>query len=127
MSRSIKPLHFERFVKHRKRVSPTWLMTFDQDRYSVPATFANRPISIKAYSDRLVFVADGNIITEHVCDITRDHVPGGNIFNSCHYLAILHRKPRRTAQTGNHRARGPVFGISNKGREVASIQRLKRL
>ena len=34
---------FDGFVEHTKRVSPTCLVHFDRNRYSVPASFANRP------------------------------------------------------------------------------------
>lgn len=84
---------FDGFVEYTKRVSPTCLVTFERNRYSVPASFANRPISLRVYADHLVFVAEGNVIAEHVRDITRDHGPGRTIFNWRHYLAVLQRKP----------------------------------
>jgi len=37
------PTMFDGFVEERKRVSPTCLINFDRTRYSVPASFANRP------------------------------------------------------------------------------------
>ena len=37
---------FDGFVEHTKLVSPTCLVSFDRNRYSVPAAFANRPISL---------------------------------------------------------------------------------
>jgi len=84
---------FDGFVEHTKRVSPTCLVTFERNRYSVPASFANRPISVRVYPDRLLFVAEGNVVAEHVRDITRDHGPGRTMFNWRHYLAVLQRKP----------------------------------
>ena len=39
------PPAFDGFVEHSKRVSPTRLISFERTRYSVPATFANRPIA----------------------------------------------------------------------------------
>jgi hypothetical protein len=56
---------FDGFVEHTKRVSPTCLVTFERNRYSVPASFANRPVSVRVYCDRLVFVAEGKTIAEH--------------------------------------------------------------
>ena len=35
-----------------KRVSPTCLMVFERNRYSVPAAFANRVVSLRVYADR---------------------------------------------------------------------------
>jgi hypothetical protein len=84
---------FDGFIEHTKRVSPTCLVTFERNRYSVPASFANRPISLRVYADRLVFVAEGKVVAEHIRDITRDHGPGHTIFNWRHYLAVLQRKP----------------------------------
>ena len=42
---SLMPLGrpFDGFVEHTKRVSPTCLVHFERNRYSVPASFANRP------------------------------------------------------------------------------------
>ncbi len=39
------PTAFDGFVEYCKRVSFTCLITFDNNRYSVPSTFANRPVS----------------------------------------------------------------------------------
>ncbi len=40
---------FDGFVEHTKRVSPTCLVHFETNRYSVPASFANRPVSLRIY------------------------------------------------------------------------------
>ena len=37
-------------------MSLTCLITFDRNRYSVPASFANRPVSLHVYPERLVIV-----------------------------------------------------------------------
>ncbi|NUU04728.1 IS21 family transposase, partial [Herbaspirillum robiniae] len=84
---------FDGFVEHSKRVSPTCLVTLDRNRYSVPSSFANRPVSLRIYADRLVVVAEGNAIAEHIRVINRDHGPGQTVFDWRHYLAVLQRKP----------------------------------
>lgn len=56
---------FDGFVEQPKRVSPTCLITFERTRYSVPSSFANRPISLHIYHDRLEVIAEGNIIAIH--------------------------------------------------------------
>ena len=43
---------------HQARLS-TCLVSFQRNRYSVPASFANRPVSVRAYADRVVLVAEG--------------------------------------------------------------------
>ena len=52
------PPPFDGFVEHTKRVSPTCLVVFERNRYSVPASFANRVVSLRVYADRLVMVAE---------------------------------------------------------------------
>ncbi len=87
------PLPFDGFVEHTKRVSPTCLVHFDRNRYSVPATFANRPVSLRVYADRLVMAAEGQIIAEHVRCFDRRHAGGKTLYDWRHYLAVLQRKP----------------------------------
>jgi hypothetical protein len=84
---------FDGFVEHTKRVSPTCLVTFERNRYSVPASFANRPISLRVYAAKLVFVAEGQVIAEHDRRINRSHDHGETIYDWRHYLAVLQRKP----------------------------------
>ena len=59
------PVAFDGFIELSKRVSPTCLISFERNRYSVPASFANRPVSLRIYPDRLVIAAEGNILCEH--------------------------------------------------------------
>ena len=40
------PRPFDGFVEHTKRVSPTCLIHFERNRYSVPAPYANRSVSL---------------------------------------------------------------------------------
>ena len=88
------PVAFDGFVEHSKRVSSTCLIMFDRNRYSVPATFANRPISLRVYADRLVVVAEAKVIAEHQRVFSRDHnSPGKTIYDWRHYLAVVQRKP----------------------------------
>jgi hypothetical protein len=88
------PRPFDGFVEHIKRVSPTCLIHFERNRYSVPASYANRPVSLRVYADRLVIAAEGQTIAEHVRVILRGHHHGGRTFYDWrHYLAVLQRKP----------------------------------
>jgi hypothetical protein len=54
------PRPFDGFVKYAKRVSPTCLIHLERNRYSVPASFANRPVSVRVYPERIVVVAEGD-------------------------------------------------------------------
>jgi len=88
------PPAFDGFVDHSKLVSPTCLVTFERNRYSVPASFANRPVSLHVYPDRLVFVAEGQTVCTHARIIERSHrKPGRVIYDWRHYLAVIQRKP----------------------------------
>jgi hypothetical protein len=88
------PPAFDGFVEHSKRVSPTCLISFERNRYSVPASFANRPISLRVYPDRLVVAAEGNILCEHSRVIQRSHkLPPQTIYDWRRYLAVVQRKP----------------------------------
>ncbi len=57
------PPAFDGFVEHSKRVSPTCLISFERNRYSVPASFANRPVSLRVY---LPFSASGGALLFHL-------------------------------------------------------------
>ena len=88
------PPAFDGFVEHSKRVSPTCLISFERTRYSVPASFANRPVSLRVYPDRLVVAAEGQILCEHPRVIQRSHhLPPRTIYDWRHYLAVIQRKP----------------------------------
>jgi hypothetical protein len=93
---SLMPLGrpFDGFVEHTKRVSPTCLVNFERNRYSVPASFANRPVSLRIYPERIVIAAEGRILCEHERIIARSHhQPGRIIYDWHHYLAVIQRKP----------------------------------
>ena len=92
---SLMPLGrlFDGFVEHAKRVSPTCLVHFERNRYSVPASFANRPVSVRVYPNKIAIAAEGQILCEHPRHIDRSHVPGRTIYDWRHYLAVIQRKP----------------------------------
>lgn len=85
---------FDGFVEHTKRVSPTCLVHFERNRYSVPASLANRPVSLRVYPERIVIAAEGQILCEHARIIDRSHhLPGRTVYDWRHYLAVIQRKP----------------------------------
>jgi transposase len=88
------PPAFDGFVEYNKRVTSTCLITYDHNRYSVPASFANRPVSLRVYADRLVIVAEANVIAVHDRVFSRDHsATGKTIYDWRHYLSVVQRKP----------------------------------
>ncbi len=85
---------FDGFVEQTKRVTPTCLVHFERNRYSVPASFANRPVSLRIYPERILVVAEGQILCEHARIIDRSHhQPGRTVYDWRHYLAVIQRKP----------------------------------
>jgi len=44
---------FDGYVEHTLRVSSTCLVNYDRNRYSVPAAYAGKPVSLRAYAERI--------------------------------------------------------------------------
>ena len=85
---------FDGFIEHSKQVSSTCLITFENNKYSVPASFANRRVSLRVYPAVLHIIAEGRKVTEHLRVFTRDHnAPGQVLYNWRHYLLVAQRKP----------------------------------
>lgn len=85
---------FDGYVALTKRVSSTCLINIERNRYSVPASFANRPVSVHVYAAELVIVAEGHVVARHDRVFSRDHnVHGKTIYDWRHYLAVIQRKP----------------------------------
>ena len=56
---------FDGYVEHMLRVSSTCLVAVDRNRYSVPAAFAGRAVSVRTTAAGVRIVADGAIVAEH--------------------------------------------------------------
>jgi transposase len=86
---------FDGFVEHGKRVSPTCLVHLERNRYSVPASFANRPVSLRVYPERIVVVAEGQAVCEHRRVFARRHdsMMSATVYDWRHFLAVIQRKP----------------------------------
>jgi hypothetical protein len=61
----------------------------DRNRYSVPAAFAGRAVSVRTSAAGVRIVADGAIVADHARRYGRDQL----ICDPWHYLPILERKP----------------------------------
>ena len=64
-------------------------VAFDCNRYSVPRPFAFQMVTVKGYVDRVVIVAEGQVIATHA----RSHQKQTLVLDPLHYLATLGRKP----------------------------------
>jgi hypothetical protein len=83
------PAPFDGYVEHTKRISSTCLILCDRNRYSVPAAFANKPVSVRAYARRIVVVAEAHVIAEHTRVFSRGHKNGGKkVYDWRHYLRL---------------------------------------
>ncbi|MGL6044167.1 MAG: IS21 family transposase [Sandaracinobacteroides sp.] len=80
---------FDGYVEHMVRASSTCLVALDRNRYSVPAAFAGRAVSVQSTATQVRIVADGAVIAEHARRFGRDQL----ICDPWHYLPILERKP----------------------------------
>lgn len=88
------PRPFDGFVEYAKRVSPTCLIHLERNRYSVPASFANQPVSVRVYPERVVVAAEGQIVCEHGRAFARSHDHKSvTVYDWRHYLAVIQRKP----------------------------------
>ncbi len=70
-------------------VSKVCLVRFDSNRYSVAARAAQRPVEIFAYTDRVDFRFDGELVGSHPRSFGR----GETLYDWLHYLPVLERKP----------------------------------
>lgn len=115
------PAAFDGFIEYSKRVSSTCLITFEHNRYSVPASFANRVISLRVYPERLVIVAEAQVVAEHRRVFNRDkRTPGQTIYEWRHYLSVVQRKP------GALRNGAPFLELPESFRQLRT-QLLKRI
>lgn len=80
---------FDGYVEQMLRVSSTCLVRADRNRYSVPAQFAGKAVSVRLSANRVCMVADGEQIAEHARQFGRDQL----ICDPWHYLPVLERKP----------------------------------
>lgn len=80
---------FDGYVEHTLRVSSTCLVHYDRNRYSVPAAYAGKLVSLRAYAGCIQIVAEEQLLAEHPRCFGR----GQARFNPWHYLPVLERKP----------------------------------
>lgn len=80
---------FDGYFEQAKRVSSTCLVSYDRNRYSVPAEYAGQQVSLRADADRIRVVAQGKLIAEHVRCFGRERL----LLDPWHYLSVLEKKP----------------------------------
>ncbi len=83
------PTPFDGYVESPARVSSTSLVSIARNRYSVPCSLAGHRVSVRLYPERVVIVAEQQIVAEHVRSSDRDHV----VYDWQHYVPLIERKP----------------------------------
>jgi len=71
------------------RVSSTCLVRVDRNRYSVPATYAGKVVSVRLCTHQVRIVADSQLIAQHARRYGREQL----ICDPWHYLPVLEKKP----------------------------------
>jgi transposase len=64
-------------------------VAFDNNRYSVPRRYAFEMVTVKGYVDRVVIVAQGQIVATHQRSLEKQIM----VLDPIHYLATLGKKP----------------------------------
>jgi transposase len=80
---------FEGCAEREVRVSSTALVHVDRNRYSVDCRYAGKTVSLRTYAERIVAMAEGKLVGEHVRSFERDRT----FFDPWHYVAALEKKP----------------------------------
>lgn len=83
------PKPFDAYVEQPARVSATALIRFQRNRYSVPAEYAHRVVSLRIYPAEIVVVAENEVIAKLKRSFERDRT----FYDFRHYLGLLDRKP----------------------------------
>jgi transposase len=83
------PTAFDGYVELPARVSSTSLVRVARNRYSVPCSLAGHRVSVRLYPERVMVVADQQIVAEHIRALDRDQV----IYDWRHYLPLIEKKP----------------------------------
>lgn len=77
------PPHFDGYAERPARVSPSSLVSFDRNRYSVECRQTGKTVQVRVYAGRIVVVSNAEVVADHVREFGRDKT----IFNPWHYLS----------------------------------------
>jgi signal transduction histidine kinase len=83
------PTPFNGYIEQPVLVSPTSLIHYQRNRYSVPCEWINSTVSLRAYPAHLLVVAaDGECVT-----LKRSFERDKTIYDWTHYISLIERKP----------------------------------
>ena len=80
---------FDAYIELPLRVSSTCLVSVDRNRYSVPAEWVGKVVSVRISAHSIRVVADGELVARHERKFGRNQL----ICEPWHYLSILETKP----------------------------------
>jgi transposase len=80
---------FDGYAERPAGVSPSSLVRFDGNRYSVQNAHVGSSVQMRVYAERIRVVFEGKLIGDHPRHFGR----GKTIFDPWHYLPALERKP----------------------------------
>jgi transposase len=79
---------FDGCIQQIRQADKYQTVLFEDVRYSVPRPVAFEPVTVKAYVDRIVLVHQGQVVARH----RRSRIPGEQVLEPTHFLAVLQRK-----------------------------------
>lgn len=85
----LPPAAFDACIVQPAKVDKYQTVRFENNHYSVPRQHAFQSVTVKAYIERVVLVARGQVVAEH----TRSYGRGEQILDPRHYLVTLARRP----------------------------------
>ena len=86
---ALPPRAFDGYRMDSLRASPTSLIRFDRNRYSVEARAAGKVVELRSYAERVRVYFEDECVADHRRLFGRDQT----VFDPWHYLPVLQRKP----------------------------------
>ena len=86
----LPPQPFEACRMQAGKVSKISTVTFDTNQYSVPSQYAGQTVWVKGFIDRVIIVAQNEVIAMHLRCRDRQQM----VLELDHYLDVLLKKPR---------------------------------
>ena len=80
---------FDAYIEQPMRASSTCLVNVDRNRYSVPAKWVGKVVSVRISAERVRVVADGQLVADHARQFGRNQL----LCEPWHYLGVLETKP----------------------------------
>jgi transposase len=80
---------FDGYMSNERRANTQCLVQYDSNYYSLPCVYAHRPVTVRAYADRIAILFKGKTVAEHRRELGKERY----ILDPLHYVPLLSRKP----------------------------------